>query len=110
MLLICHPSFRLTYNLSGRYIILLMGLFSIYTGLMYNDIFSRALHLWQSGWNFVPGIKDGVANGSVYPFGLDPGWHSAGNGLIFTNSYKMKLSIILGVSHVRLPSTRYSYD
>ncbi|KAF9036853.1 V-type ATPase, V0 complex, 116kDa subunit family [Panaeolus papilionaceus] len=86
----------------GRYIILLMGAFSMYTGLMYNDIFSRSLHLWHSGWD-VPagnGTLTYVDNGHRYPFGLDPGWHGADNALVFTNSYKMKMSIVLGVIHM----------
>ncbi|KAF8842544.1 V0/A0 complex, 116-kDa subunit of ATPase [Paxillus ammoniavirescens] len=86
----------------GRYIILLMGLFSIYTGLVYNDIFSKSLHIWHSGWDFPEGTGTvvGEPNGRIYPFGLDPGWHDADNGLVFTNSYKMKMAVVLGVIHM----------
>ena len=76
-----------------------MGAFSVYTGLIYNDIFSKNLHLFHSGWEF-NGTSTGVSNGHTYPFGLDPAWHSAENALIFTNSYKMKMSIVIGVVHV----------
>jgi len=84
-----------------------MGTFSVYTGLMYNDIFSKSLHIWHSGWSFPETDADkvvGEPNGHMYPFGLDPGWHGADNSLVFVNSYKMKMSIVLGVIHVSLSS------
>ncbi|XP_043967275.1 V-type proton ATPase 116 kDa subunit a [Gambusia affinis] len=104
----------------GRYIILMMGLFSIYTGLIYNDCFSKSLNIFGSGWNVTamytanvwttevikgnnfltldPNVT-GVFKGP-YPFGIDPIWNLASNRLTFLNSYKMKMSVILGIIHM----------
>lgn len=92
----------------GRYIALVMALFSIFTGLIYNDVFSKSMTLFDSAWKWdVPtGYKAGqsisakLVSDYRYPFGLDWMWHDTENDLLFTNSYKMKMSIILGWAHM----------
>lgn len=93
----------------GRYIVLMMGIFSIYTGLLYCDAFSKELPWFKSMWEWdVKDEKDGGGigptshrvEGYTYPFGLDWRWHDTDNDLLFSNSYKMKLSILLGWCHM----------
>ncbi|XP_054081606.1 V-type proton ATPase 116 kDa subunit a 1 isoform X2 [Zeugodacus cucurbitae] len=98
----------------GRYIIFLMGVFSMYTGFIYNDIFSKSLNIFGSHWHInynrttVQNNKHLQLNpstadyeGEPYPFGMDPIWQVAtANKIIFQNSYKMKISIIFGVIHM----------
>ncbi|KAI7868347.1 V-type ATPase, V0 complex, 116kDa subunit family [Spinellus fusiger] len=90
---------------SGRYMMLMMGIFSIFTGMIYNDVFSLSLNLAPSGFDWPTKYNstdtvEAIPNGNVYPFGLDPSWHGSENFLLFTNSYKMKQAIILGVVHM----------
>ncbi|KAL2823932.1 V-type ATPase, V0 complex, 116kDa subunit family, partial [Aspergillus cavernicola] len=90
----------------GRYIMLMMGIFSMYTGLMYNDIFSKSITVFSSSWKWPEDIQpnqavDASLKGDYrFPFGLDWNWHEAENSLLFTNSMKMKMSIVLGWSHM----------
>ncbi|NXJ71673.1 VPP3 ATPase, partial [Rostratula benghalensis] len=104
----------------GRYLILLMGAFSIYTGFIYNECFSKATVIFPSAWSVAtmanhsswssaylathpsltldPNVT-GVFRGP-YPFGIDPIWSLATNHLNFLNSFKMKMSVVLGIVHM----------
>ncbi|XP_055850494.1 V-type proton ATPase 116 kDa subunit a 1-like [Episyrphus balteatus] len=95
----------------GRYIILLMGMFSMYTGFIYNDVFSKSMNIFGSGWRIHynystilenPSLQLNPKNYTVgtYAMGIDPIWQLAENKIIFQNSHKMKLSIIFGVVHM----------
>jgi V-type H+-transporting ATPase subunit a len=96
---------------AGRYVLLLMGLFSIYTGSIYNDAFSQPYDFFESQWEegtneSLAFAKDGMKLlnqkhvGNPYPFGIDPEWSHTGNKLNFYNSFKMKISIIFGVTQM----------
>lgn len=41
-------------------------------------------------------------NGCIYPFGIDPIWGRAENELVFVNSLKMKISVIIAIIHMSL--------
>ncbi|TMS37744.1 hypothetical protein L596_004616 [Steinernema carpocapsae] len=108
----------------GRYIILLMGLFSIHAGFIYNDAFAKSFNIFGSQWRnpYTQDALESWHNQSVltkkelmlelppdyaylhsegpYPFGVDPIWNLAENKLNFLNSMKMKLSVIVGIAQM----------
>ncbi|CAH8369403.1 unnamed protein product [Eruca vesicaria subsp. sativa] len=94
----------------GRYVIMMMSLFSIYTGLIYNEFFSIPYPL------FAPSAYDCrdascseattiglIKTRDTYPFGLDPVWHGTRSELpfqfipqmIFLNSLFGYLSVLI---------------
>ncbi|GJP31818.1 hypothetical protein CLOM_g15092 [Closterium sp. NIES-68] len=95
----------------GRYLILLMSIFSIYTGFIYNEFFAVAFDFAIFGGSAYtcrsPDCGDAasaglVKTGNTYLFGVDPRWKGSRTELPFLNSLKMKMSIVLGVTHMFL--------
>mmetsp|Transcript_13610 Transcript_13610/g.33453 ORF Transcript_13610/g.33453 Transcript_13610/m.33453 type:complete len:829 (-) Transcript_13610:923-3409(-) len=104
----------------GRYCILLMAIFSIFTGALYNEFFSIPMSLFGTTHFecYVGGkpsdVDDlracGHAGGKIvlppgagpYPFGVDPAWRGTKTELPYLNSMKMKMSIVMGVLHMNL--------
>uniref|UniRef100_A0A9J2P8T7 V-type proton ATPase subunit a n=1 Tax=Ascaris lumbricoides TaxID=6252 RepID=A0A9J2P8T7_ASCLU len=103
----------------GRYVIFLMGCFSVYTGFIYNDVFSKSFNLFGSSWRniytkpfldeqqperflmFTPEYSYYNVSVGPYPMGVDPVWNLAENNkLSFLNSLKMKTSVIIGISQM----------
>ena len=83
-----------------RYMITLMGIFSMFCGLMYNDFMSIPLNLFGSCYNLKTGRK--LDPDCVYPAGVDVVWFLTKDEITFMNSLKMKISVIFGVAHMSL--------
>ncbi|CAI0545368.1 unnamed protein product [Linum tenue] len=93
----------------GRYVLLLMSLFSIYCGLIYNEFFSVPFHIFGGSAYRCrdDSCRDAHTVGLVkfrdpYPFGVDPSWRGSRSELPFLNSLKMKMSILLGITQMNL--------
>jgi len=88
-----------------KWLLFFASICSFYCGFIYDDCFGLPIYFFKSRW-----IKNETAIGNlrvwyrdgknVYPFGIDPEWMNKDNELIFLNSFKMKLSIVMGMSQM----------
>jgi len=98
----------------ARFLVLQLGLFATFAGFMYNDFFGMtSFQMFETRYEdpshsgaFTP--VDGFdttneGNGfGPYPFGVDWQWHGSSNELLYINSLKMKLSVLMGVIQMTL--------
>jgi V-type H+-transporting ATPase subunit a len=89
-----------------RYMVLMMGFFAFYCGWVYNDFLGMDINVFGSCF---PISKDNQGKefythnpDCIYPFGIDPIWGVSSNELIFVNSLKMKISVIIAIIHMVL--------
>ena len=87
----------------SRYLLLLMGVFSTFSGFLYNDFAAVPLSFIPSCFNKEIGNSGEFEKSDpncIYPTGFDPKWYAASNELQYVNSFKMKLSVIVGVAQM----------
>ena len=84
----------------GRYMLLMMGCFSVYCGFIYNDLFAVGTNVFGTKWAYPPSVNGtlvlealptGTSDTDIYPFGVDPAWRVSENELLYFNSLKMKM-------------------
>jgi len=90
----------------GRYVIMLNGIFGAYVGLIYNEAFAFPMNFF-GGTRWLDRATGELCNTeshgcdlnnlTPYPVGIDPIWHYTANKITFFNSFKMKISIVVGV-------------
>ena len=84
-----------------RYFFVMCGFFAFFNGWIYDDFFATPLGFFGTCYENKKGDNGkmiGVRKGDcVYPIGIDPKWYAATNELAFLNSFKMKMSVIIGV-------------
>lgn len=88
--------------LKVRYLFLMMGIFSTFCGLVYNDFAGLNFNFFQTCYEFKLNKQTmhydiHKTPSCVYPLGIDPFWKYSTKQLQFENSFKMKLSVIFGV-------------
>jgi len=98
---------------AGRYALVLMSLFAMYCGALYNEFLCLPMNFgsaWSLDWGL--GTTNNTfsteRNGTLrwnYAFGVDPVWKGATNELLFYNSLKMKMAVIIGIVQVSSASS-----
>lgn len=87
-----------------RYMVLMMGFFAFYCGWIYNDFLGMNVNFLGSCYSLYRKNDGELAYthtpDCVYPLGVDPIWGIATNNLIFVNSLKMKVSVIIAIIHM----------
>lgn len=103
-----------------RYLLFMMGIMATWTGLVYNEFFALKMNLFGSCYDInkpivVKGNEGQKRNSTTskwywtrvspdctYPIGMDPVWGQSDFELTYSNSIKMKLSVIFGVVHMSI--------
>ncbi|OHT02264.1 vacuolar proton translocating ATPase [Tritrichomonas foetus] len=85
-----------------KWLLFFASICALYCGFIYNECFGLPFTMFKSNW--VVDVNESTTTllkwkqeGEIYKFGIDSAWYFKDNELIFLNSYKMKISVVLGM-------------
>lgn len=90
-----------------KWLLFFCAICAFYCGFIYNECFGLPFSTFDSNWE--PDVNRSTptlqkwkqkSDNKIYPFGIDYTWYFKDNELIFMNSYKMKLAVVLGMSQM----------
>ena len=93
-----------------RYMVLMISIFSIYSGIIYNEYLGVSLSTQSTCYKRVDHDTYDRIDGCMQYVGIDSIWSRSRNHISYLNSYKMKLSIIIGVCHMMLGIVLKAYN
>lgn len=90
-----------------KWLLFFCAICAFYCGFIYNECFGLPFSTFQSNWELDVNASTSTFqkwkqknDNKIYPFGIDHQWYFKDNELIFMNSYKMKLAVVLGMSQM----------
>ena len=86
--------------LAYRYMFVLLGGFACYCGFIYNDFFAMPWSLFGTCYQRENGTYTRKYEDCTVIAGFDPVWYKSAQEVSFINSFKMKVSIVIGVLHM----------
>ena len=86
--------------LAYRYMFVFLGAFAFYCGFIYNDFLAMPWSLFGTCYKRVDHTYERKYEDCTVISGFDPVWFKSGEEVSFINSFKMKVSIIIGVVHM----------
>ncbi len=86
---------------SYRSLLLFLSIFSIYSGLIYNEFISIGMPIFKTCYFIQDNAFQRISD-CHYPLGFDFSWQTAANKITFFNSFKMKISVVIGVIHMTI--------
>lgn len=84
--------------LGARWFLLLLAICGIYNGFVYNEVFGIPIDVFGGKYESLGNGTYVKKDASVYAFGVDPVWMFKDNELIYSNSLKMKISVVMGIT------------
>ena len=89
-----------------KWLLFFASICAFFCGFIYDEAFGLPINMFGSHYEIDVNASSSTTqhyaktDAGCYPFGIDPVWFFKDNELIFMNSYKMKLAVVVGMAQM----------